>query len=369
MRGRPILLAAGGTGGHLFPAEALAAALVARGQSVALVSDRRVEGLSARFPGEVRTVSAGTITGKGVIGKAASLLLLARGFLESLRLIRRLRPRAVVGFGGYPSVPPVLAASLMRVPTVLQEQNAVMGRANRLLAGRVDRISTGFPAVQLAGAAAAGKCVVTGVPVRPSVIEAARTPYRAPEGTAAFRLVVFGGSQGARIFADIVPAAVARLGEGARSRLEIVQQCRPEDIDAVRRAYDSVGVGAALKSFFDDLPARIAAAHLVIARSGASTVAELGVIGRPAILVPLPGAIDNDQLMNARAFVQGGAGWLLPQTGFDPAGLGELLETILADPSGLGERASKAAAFGNADAAGALADLVLETAAGRTEKA
>ncbi|MCB1475471.1 MAG: undecaprenyldiphospho-muramoylpentapeptide beta-N-acetylglucosaminyltransferase [Rhodobiaceae bacterium] len=363
MTRRPILLAAGGTGGHLFPAEALAAALAARGESVALVSDRRVEGLSARFPGDVHSVRAATVTGKGLIGKVRSLAMLGVGFVESALLIRRLRPRAVVGFGGYPSVPPVLAASLLGVPTILQEQNAVMGRANRFLAGRVSRISTAFPKVQLTGAEAAEKCVMTGVPVRPAVIDASKTPYSAPTADGALRLVVFGGSQGARIFADVVPGAVARLDKSLIDRLEIVQQCRAEDIEKTRFAYDAVGARAELRSFFDDLPARIASAHLVIARSGASTVAELGVIGRPAILVPLPGAIDNDQLMNASAFVHGGAGWLVPQTSFNPTKLAELLRTIMAQAPDLADKAGKAANLGNADAAGTLADLVMTTAA------
>ncbi|MGE0230156.1 MAG: undecaprenyldiphospho-muramoylpentapeptide beta-N-acetylglucosaminyltransferase [Flavobacteriaceae bacterium] len=363
MTDRPILLAAGGTGGHLFPAEALAAALAERGEAVALVSDRRVEGLSARFPGAVHAVRAATVTGKGIVGKLRSMAMLGVGFIESALLIRRLRPRAVVGFGGYPSVPPVLAASLLGVPTVLQEQNAVMGRANRFLAGRVSRISTAFPKVQLTGEAVASKCVMTGVPVRPAVIEASKTAYEAPTAEGRFRLLVFGGSQGARIFADVVPGAVARLDKTLVNRLEIVQQCRAEDIEKTRFAYDAAGARAELKSFFDDLPARIASAHLVIARSGASTVAELGVIGRPAILVPLPGAIDNDQLMNASAFVQGGAGWLIPQTSFNPTRLAELLQTVLADAPGLADKAARARRLGNADAAGTLADLVLATAA------
>lgn len=363
MTKRPILLAAGGTGGHLFPAEALAAALAERGEAVALVSDRRVEGLSARFPGDVHAVRAATVTGKGILGKVRSMAMLGLGFLESVLLIRRLRPRAVVGFGGYPSVPPVLAASLLGVPTILQEQNAVMGRANRFLAARVSRISTAFPKVQLTGADAAAKCVMTGVPVRPAVIEASKTPYPALTKDGRFRLLVFGGSQGARIFADVVPGAIARLDKALIDRLDIVQQCRAEDIEKTRFAYDAVGANVELKSFFDDLPARIASAHLVIARSGASTVAELGVIGRPAILVPLPGAIDNDQLMNASAFVHGGAGWLMPQTSFNPTRLAELLQSVLAEAPALVEKAEKASQLGNANAAGTLADLVLATAA------
>lgn len=361
----PVLLAAGGTGGHLFPAEALAAVLVERGVPVALVSDKRVERLSTQFPGPVHAVAAATATGKGLIGSASAAFTLARGFLSALLLIRRMKPRAVVGFGGYPSVPPLLAATMLGAPTILQEQNAVMGRANRFLAGRVNRISTAYPKVQMVTPDIAAKCVQTGVPVRPAVIRAAQQPYQPP--TARMRILVFGGSQGARIFADVVPGAIARLDREIIDRLEITQQCRPEDRGRVQFAYDAVKARFELQDFFDDLPARMANAHLVIARAGASSVAELGVIGRPAILVPLPGAIDNDQLMNASAFVHQKAGWLLPQNIFNPTKLADLLATIVGDSSDvasadLAARATAARAFGNPAAAEALADLVLATA-------
>ncbi|MGE0846760.1 MAG: undecaprenyldiphospho-muramoylpentapeptide beta-N-acetylglucosaminyltransferase [Flavobacteriaceae bacterium] len=363
MNAGAILLAAGGTGGHLFPAEALAAVLAERGVAVSLVTDRRVEGLSARFPGgDVHSVSSATPSGKGLAGKVSAALALAKGFLASRELLKRLKPAAVVGFGGYPSVPPVLAAAFGGIATILQEQNAVMGRANRFLAGRVDRISTAFPKVQLISAANAAKCVQTGVPVRPAVRRAAEQAYRQPAARGRIRLLVFGGSQGARAFSDLVPEAVALVDEGLRKRLDIVQQCRAEDIERVAARYREIGVSAETAPFFANLPQRMADAHLIVSRSGASTVAELAVIGRPAILVPLPGAIDNDQLMNARAFVEAGGGWLAEQAGLDAATLAGLLSSALAGPAALAAKAQAAKSVGNPRAAEALADLVLAVA-------
>jgi len=351
-----IVLAAGGTGGHLFPAESLARALKARGVRVELISDDRVAPFAATFPAdEIHQIVSGTVTGAGVAGKLKGALALGRGLLQSRALIARIQPAAVVGFGGYPSVPPVLAATMLKIPTLLHEQNAVMGRANAFLAKRVNRVASGFPI----GAGA----VHVGNPVREAVTEAARLdwPPLIPGGP--LHLLVFGGSQGARIMGEIVPPALALLSATQRTRLSLVQQAREEDLERVRAAYAGMGVAAVCEPFFRDLPARIAASHLVVARSGASTVAELAVIGRPSILVPLPGALDQDQAANARILADGGGAEIMRQPdGFTPAALAARLAAFLDAPESLTSMAAAARAVGIADAAERLADLVLEVA-------
>ena len=359
-----ILLAAGGTGGHLFPAQALAEVLISRGWRVDLVTDERGDRYGGKFPAEkMHIIPAATVRGGNPLTYAKTAWVLGIGVLRSFLLISRLRPRVVVGFGGYPTVSPVIAAGLRKVKTVIHDQNAVMGRANRLLADRVDVVATSFPKVHMLGEKNAGKAVQTGAPVRASVIEAA-APYVAPEPGGEFRLLVFGGSQGARIFSDVVPGAIARLDEAHKARLRLVQQCREEDMERVRFAYESIGVDAELAPFFPDLPNRIADAHLVVSRSGAGTVAELAVIGRPAILVPLPHAIDNDQLLNATALAQAKGGWLLPQPAMTPHRLAEELTQRMDAPDMLAQASAAASAVGNPRAAEALADVVEALAEG-----
>ncbi len=352
----PIVLAAGGTGGHLFPAESLARELKARHFVVELISDDRVAPFAATFPADrIHRIVSGTVTGAGLLGKAKGAVALGRGLLQARTLLGRIRPAAVVGFGGYPSVPPVLAATLMGLPTVLHEQNAVMGRANRFLSSRVRRVASGFP---IAGA------IHVGNPVRQAVIEAAAAPYPplTPGGT--LSLLVFGGSQGARIMGEIVPPAIALLSPEHRSRLRLVQQVRQEDMDAVQAGYLRLGVAAECNPFFRDLPARLAQSHLVVARSGASTVAELAVVGRPSILVPLPGAIDQDQAANARILAEAGGAVIMRQPSeFTPDALAARLAAFLDAPASLATMAAAARSIGIADAASRLADLVLDVAA------
>jgi UDP-N-acetylglucosamine--N-acetylmuramyl-(pentapeptide) pyrophosphoryl-undecaprenol N-acetylglucosamine transferase len=358
---KPVVVCAGGTGGHLFPAEALARELAILGRPVHLVSDERVDALSARFPAvETHVVSAGTVTGRGLLGRAAGAVGLAKGMIECAGLLRRFGPAAVVGFGGYPTVPPLMAASVMGVPTVIHEANAVMGRANRFLAPRMSAIATGYP---LEGGRFAARTRVTGNPVREAVIAAARQPYDPPRADGPLRLLVFGGSQGARVMSEVAPQGVLALPEALRARLSIVQQARPEDRGEVVDAYARAGVPAQVESFFADLPARIAQAHLVIARGGASTVAELAVIGRPSLLVPLPGAIDQDQAANARALEAAGGAVMLPQPDFTPRRLAELLGDLAADPARLAGMAENARRLGAPDAARRLAEMVLAVAA------
>ncbi|MDB5571560.1 MAG: UDP-N-acetylglucosamine--N-acetylmuramyl-(pentapeptide) pyrophosphoryl-undecaprenol [Hyphomicrobiales bacterium] len=359
---RPILLAAGGTGGHLFPAQALAVELARRGCVVDLVTDSRALRYGGDFPARaVHSVSAATPTGGSIVSKAVAVAKLARGTLEAVQLLRRLRPLCVVGFGGYPTAPPLFAASLLGVPAILHEQNAVMGRANRFLAGRVDQIATGFAHLKDAGSAIAHKCVHTGNPVRPGVIAAAAPPY-GDFADGRLRLLVTGGSQGARVMSDVVPAAIALLPADLRGRLDLVQQARGEDEARVRAAYAGLGFSAEIAPFFADLPQRIAQAHLVVARAGASTVSELAVIGRPSILVPFPFALDQDQAANAMHLSLSGAATLIPQTDFTPERLASEIVAAFADPAGLTRRAGAAKSAGLPDAAARLADLVMRVA-------
>jgi UDP-N-acetylglucosamine--N-acetylmuramyl-(pentapeptide) pyrophosphoryl-undecaprenol N-acetylglucosamine transferase len=357
-----VLLAAGGTGGHLFPAEALAVALKARGIAVDLATDERAERYGHDFPSrQTHIIPSATIRGRDPVSMAKTLATLGIGAMKSLRLLRKVRPAAVVGFGGYPTLPPVLAATLRGIPTVIHDANAVMGRANRMLSTRVKAIATSFPNMTL-DAALAAKATFTGNPVRPAVIAASAAPYAPLETGGPFRLLVTGGSQGARVMADIVPPAIERLAPELRARMDIVQQARGEDETRVREAYAQLGVRAEVAPFFSDLPARIAAAHLVVSRSGASTVAELAVIGRPAFLIPLPHALDQDQLANANVLAKAGGAVVLRQDDLTPTSLAAEIEALAADPGKLSAMAAGAKSAGMHDAAERLADLVLRVA-------
>ncbi|HZQ12344.1 MAG TPA: undecaprenyldiphospho-muramoylpentapeptide beta-N-acetylglucosaminyltransferase [Pseudolabrys sp.] len=356
-----ILLCAGGTGGHLFPAEALAVALAKRGAAVELATD--VRAAQFKFPARaVHVIPSATLRGRDPLSLVRTLGVLAFGTMKAWGVIGRIKPAAVVGFGGYPTVPPLLAASLRSVPTVLHEQNGVMGRANRFLAPRVTAIATSFHSLANLDARLQAKVTFTGNPVRPQVIEAAATPYAAPAAGAPLRLVVFGGSQGAHVMAEIVPPAIARLPESLRARLHLVQQARAEDIEAVRGAYARLGVAADCAPFFADLPRRIAQSHLVVSRSGASTVAELSAIGRPGILVPLPHALDQDQLANANVLAAAGGAIRIEQRDFTPERLAAEIARLAADPARLSRMALASKSAGTIDAAERLADLVNKVA-------
>ncbi|GAB4072092.1 undecaprenyldiphospho-muramoylpentapeptide beta-N-acetylglucosaminyltransferase [Ancylobacter sonchi] len=358
-----VLIAAGGTGGHLFPAEALANALARRGVVVDLATDERAARYAGHFPArQLHVLPADTMRGRSPVALAKTALALGTGLVKGLALVRRLKPAAIIGFGGYPTVPPLLAGTLSGRPTLIHEANGVMGRANRLLAPRVTAIALGYPDAVAGDAALNAKAHHTGNPVRPAVQAAARVPFEPPAPGGAFRLLVFGGSQGARIMSEIVPPAVEKLSPALRTRLRITQQCRTEDMAAARATYDRLGVSAELAPFFDDLPARMALAHLVVARSGASTVAELGVIGRPSVLVPLPGALDQDQLVNATALARAGGALLMPQAEFTPETFAAELVRLMDDPAALETVAQAAHGMGRADADERLAELVLRIA-------
>ena len=311
-----VVLAAGGTGGHVFPAEALAQELSDRGCRLALITDRRGGDVGGRL-GELEThrVRAGGIAGKGMMARAISAGEIGYGTLQSCKLLKRLRPSVVVGFGGYASVPTMLAATYSSISTAIHEQNAILGRANRLLATKVQKIATSYEKVDLIPEAALGRVAYTGMPVRASVKKLNGEPYPPLSERDHFNILVFGGSQGAAVFSRVVPAAIEQLEESQRKRLNIVQQCRQEDFAELRTVYDRLRLPAEIATFFCDIPQRIASSHLVICRSGASTVAELTTIGRPAIFVPYPGAIDDHQAANAHALDEVGGGWLIPEVG------------------------------------------------------
>ena len=358
-----ILLAAGGTGGHLFPAEALGSVLVARGLRVRLVTDERAIKYSGLFSdGMFDVVPSETVRSKTPLALARTAAMLAAGTIVALNLVRKHRPAAMIGFGGYPTLPPLMAARLLRVPTLIHDSNAVLGRANRFLAARVDAIATSLPGVFDRDPALASKATLTGTPLRPAVLAAAAQPYATPAADGPLRLLVVGGSQGARIMADIVPPAIERLEPALWRRLSLVQQVREEDFSRVRAVYDRLKIEAELAPFFTDLPARLAAAHLVISRSGAGTVAELAGVGRPSILVPLPGSIDQDQFANAGVLMQAGGAIRIPQAEFTPDRLASEISALAAEPQRLAEMATKAREAGTLDAAERLADLVMKVA-------
>lgn len=360
---RPIVIAAGGTGGHFFPAEALGEQLAARGHALVLMTDhrsgRREAGVFTRGPQHV--LSGAGVAGRGIPAKLRGLAALAAGTRTARRILSGLDAAAVVGFGGYPSVPPLLGARLLgarRPPILLHEGNAILGQANARLAGLADAIATSFPDTARLPADPPGRSRVslTGMPVRPEIAALAASPYSLP--AASIELLVWGGSLGARIFSDIVPAVLAGLAPGLHDRLRVTQQARAEDVARVRGAYAAVGIRAEVAPFLDQVAQRLARAHLVIGRAGGSSVAELTVIGRPSILVPLPIAASDEQSANARALVAAGAAWMLGQRDFTHETLATLLSALLAAPERLARAAAAAASLGRSDAAARLADLV-----------
>ncbi len=358
-----IMLAAGGTGGHLFPAEALGVALMKRGLRVRLVTDLRALRYSGLFSRDmVAVVPSETFRGRSPTAIARTALRLGTGTLMALSLMLRLKPAAVIGFGGYPTLPPLLAARMFGIPTLVHDSNAVMGRANRFLSNKVTAIATSLPGVLDRDPALAAKTTTTGTPMRPAILAAAAVPFVAPQPEGPLRLLVVGGSQGARIMADIVPGAIEKLGPALWPRLVVVQQVRDEDMARVRAVYDRLKLNFELEPFFNDLPARLAASHLVISRSGAGTVAELAAIGRPSILVPLPGALDQDQFANAGVLSQAGGAIRIAQDEFTSTRLSQEISALAAEPARLTAMAAAGRSAGRLDAAERLADLVVKVA-------
>jgi UDP-N-acetylglucosamine--N-acetylmuramyl-(pentapeptide) pyrophosphoryl-undecaprenol N-acetylglucosamine transferase len=358
-----ILLAAGGTGGHLFPAEALGVELMRRGLRVRLATDSRALRYSGLFSKDmIDVVPSATVRGRTPWSLAYTGITLLAGTGVALNLMRRLRPAAVVGFGGYPTLPPLLAARMFGIPGLIHDANAVLGRANRFLASRVSAIATSLPGVLDRDPALAGKATTVGTPMRPAILAAAAVKFVAPDTAGPLRLLVVGGSQGARVMADIVPPAIERLDPHLWGRLILTQQVREEDMVRVRAVYDRLKINAELAPFFSDLPARLASSQLVVSRSGAGTVAELGAIGRPSILVPLPGSIDQDQFANAGVLAQANGALRIPQSEFTPERLAAELTALAGDPARLTAMAAAARTVGRLDAAERMADLVMKVA-------
>ena len=358
-----IMLAAGGTGGHLFPAQALAAELDRRGRAVDIVTDRRGDDFSGRFPGQtIHRIASATPSGRGILGKVKALARIALGTIQAWRLIRQVDPAAVIGFGGYPSLPTMLAAIALSVPRAVHEQNAVLGRVNRLLARRVDAIAISFAVTKRMPQSGYHPKLLTGNPVRGDVLAIAEQTYRAPQLDAPFQLLIFGGSQGARCFSEVIPQALVALPPEHRQRLRVVQQCRVEDLDAVRELYIEAAIEAETAAFFSDLPSRLAAAHLVIARSGAGTVSELAAAGRPSLLVPYAHATDDHQTDNAKVLCSVGAAWLLPEVDLTAPVLTAQLAKLMAAPESLTQAALAARSRAQPNAAAQLANMVVALA-------
>ncbi|HEV7345820.1 MAG TPA: undecaprenyldiphospho-muramoylpentapeptide beta-N-acetylglucosaminyltransferase [Devosia sp.] len=354
---KKFMLMAGGTGGHLFPAMALAQELGRRGHAVELMTDHRVQSYGGDFPAhQVHIVPSATPSLRNPLKFVRGGFRIATGISVAFGKLRRSRPDCVIGFGGYPTFPPFVAASLLGIPGILHEQNAVMGRANRALGRFADLLAMSFPRTKFAETLNLEQ-VVTGNPVRDRVRDVAGTPYPDLTPESPVSIVIFGGSQGAKALSDIVPAAIAGMPGELRQRLRIVQQCRAEDLDRVAEVYRKAKVNVELAAFFGDLPERIAQSHLVIGRSGASTIAELTVLGRPAILVPLPGSIDADQKNNALIVEAAGAGWIAEQATLSPQSLASRLTTLLTEPATLIKAADAARSLGQPRAVEKLADL------------
>ena len=359
MSGETILVAAGGTGGHLFPAEALAHALIARGYVVDLATDTRAEKYGQAFPARnIYAIPAATPTGGGAASKAKAIATLGRGVLSCLPLLRRLKPAVVVGFGGYPALPALMAATSAKIPSVIHEQNAVLGRVNRFLARRVNAIATAYRQITRLSPKYADKVHLVGNPVRAEVLKLRDAPFPAFTAEGLLRILVTGGSQGARVLSEVVPDGLAMLPTALRCRLQVTQQCRPEDIEAVRARYAGHDIPAELGTYFEDMASRLADAHLFIGRAGASTIAELTAVGRPAILVPLPIATDDHQAANAREMASAGGARAIRQDKFTAAELAKQIQAMAQHPETLANAAHAAWNCGYPNAVSDLADLV-----------
>ena len=358
---RHYVLAAGGTGGHMIPAHALAEELMRRGHRVALVTDDRGARIPGLFDGvQVHILPAGRLSG-GPVGWFRALRKIFLGRAMALRLYETFRPSAVIGFGGYPALPALMAAQRDKIPTLVHEQNAVLGRVNRLMAGKVDAIATAYEQVDRLAASQQDKVHLVGNPVRDEVLALRDQPYPELGEDGIFRILVTGGSQGANVLSRVVPEGLGMLPEHFRRRLQVTQQCRAEDIEDVRARYAALGIPADLATYIQDMPDKLAWTHLVIARAGASTIAELTAAGRPAILIPLPSATDDHQTANAREMAKAGGARMISQGSFTPLELAKQMQKLGLEPDALANAASRARFVGRPNAASDLADLVERT--------
>lgn len=361
---RIAVVAAGGTGGHLFPAQALAEALIARGWRIVLASDDRVAGFADSFPAELRIgLSARTFRRGDPVGMALAGIAIGRGVLQAHKAFKSIQPSVVVGFGGYPSVPALLAGVLGGLPTVIHEQNAVMGRANRRLAPMVKTVACAFPTLQKASASVRERAVVVGNPIRPAIRDLYDAPYTPPEPDGPINLLITGGSQGARFISELLPEAVRKLPEPLRLRLRVQQQTRADVMDQARRVYADCLVQAEVAPFFRDMAVRLREAHLVVGRSGAGSVCEFAIAGKPAILIPLAVALDDDQGQNARLLAEAGGAEVAREHQLTVDTMANALEKLLSNPARLARMAAASRSVARPDAAERLADVVEQTAA------
>lgn len=355
---RHYVLAAGGTGGHIIPAFALGQELLNRGHHVALVTDER----GTKIPGCPDKIATHVLPAGRITKNPKSWLPGARAIWLGRQMARQLygsfNPSAVVGFGGYPAFPALLGAFALEIPTVIHEQNAVLGRVNRLAARKVNAIATAYPDILRLAQSDARKVHLVGNPVREEVLALRDEAYPPLGEDGIFRVLVTGGSQGASILSEVVPDGLARLPLNLRRRLQVTQQCRAEDIETVRKTYAEHHIPAELATYMADLPERLGWSHLVIARAGASTIAELTCAGRPAILVPLPSATDNHQSYNVKEMVQAGGARAIAQSGFGPVELAKQIQKIALEPGALENAAKAAKSCGRPSAVSDLADLV-----------
>jgi len=356
-----IFLAAGGTGGHIFPAEALAIELISRGYRLSLLTDKRGIKLSKKISHlGAYAIKSGGVSGRGLLGKILSLISVFIGFIQALFLCIRLKPQIIVGFGGYACVPAMLAGLLCRINLVIHEQNAVLGRANRLFVSSAKKLAISYEKCSHVPNILDENIVFTGMPLRPSVLIEYKVKYPILDPKSKIILSVFGGSQGAAVFSDVVPSALSKIEKSLRSRVTVTHQSRPEDIEKTKIAYQNIGIDADVEDFFNDAPKRIASSHLVICRAGASTIAELSAIGRPAILVPYKYAVDDHQLLNAKAYEETGSGWLIKENDFTSLVLEQKLKSLFLNPGKLKAAQLASRKFGRREASNEIAKIIDE---------
>ncbi len=362
MSARRIILAAGGTGGHMFPAQALAVELDKRDWRPALITDDRGLKLAEDFPADpIETVNAASVSPRNPLKAVVGAAQIAAGVAKARGVMARLKPDAVIGFGGYPAFPALAAAG--KAPIILHEQNAVLGRVNRVFAKRAAAVASGFKRLERMPVVVTGRWTITGNPVREPILAERETTYRPPMDGEPIEVLILGGSLGARILSEITPRAISRLSEDLRKRLRVTQQTREDALDKARSIYAEAGVQAECQPFFADVASRLSKAHMVIGRAGASTVTEIAVVGRPAVLVPLAIALDDHQMLNARALEEAGGADVIAESEFDGQKLSGILEQRLKSPQDLARRAAASRAVGRADATTALADLVEQVVA------
>lgn len=355
-----IALAAGGTGGHLYPAITLAQELQQRGYDIVILTDRRGVRFVKDTPYPYHVIQSAPMQ-KGLWGKIKTASSLATGYLQCQALFLRRKPAAMVGFGGYPSFPPVMAAAHRKIPITLHEQNAIFGRAQRLVQRYAQNICLSFSQTRMLESVASEKITVTGLPLRPAILALANHAYQPPQTGERFNILVTGGSQASALFSQIIPQALITLPPDIQKRIHMIQQCRADDVAMVQQLYADHGISAEVLSYIHDMPVQLARAHLMIGRAGASTVTESTLAGLPTLYVPLAASLDGDQAANAAQIVAQGGAWMMAEKDFSPESLGAMLTNIINEPARLTAMAAILKTLGRANATTRLADIVAKT--------